>query len=389
MKRLMSCVLVALVLQITSVFALDQSSIPPKFSSYWGVNAGSTYIRSIPTTSQIGIQNCAASLPDGFPPLTFVPAGAGGCPPFGSDFNGILRQITQWSQWQGAGGPVFYDAAFSTSILGYPKSAMLMSSVVPGNIWMSTVDGNQTNPDDPATSLNWVQAPGQVQTGTPVQSLYTTAIAGHVTANGLTIGNASSNATNRANADTLFLYIKIWGGCPNTQCPIFTSVGTTSTRGASAIADYAANKALAVQNMNGLGLMGADSQNGTTSSFLSGVPTSTGTATVPGSIIGENFHVLITAELAAHIHQVFFRDPGHTHATPLSTATVGNGGTAFSGFAQTGAGSGQNVSFSGTGATIADQASAGGNLNQTVSTGSNQGHNTVMRTAVVYWNLKL
>jgi len=55
-----------------------------------------------PQASQIGITNCAASLTDGFPPLTFVPVAQGGCPPFGSDFNGILRQITQWSQWMQA-----------------------------------------------------------------------------------------------------------------------------------------------------------------------------------------------------------------------------------------------------------------------------------------------
>src|ERR1700733_10951473 len=97
-----------------------QSSSPPKFPIPWAASAGIPYIRSIPVPSQIGLQNGAASLTTGFPPLTFTPAGAGGPPPFGEDFNGILKQITQWSQWQAAGGPIFYDSAFATAIGGYP-----------------------------------------------------------------------------------------------------------------------------------------------------------------------------------------------------------------------------------------------------------------------------
>ena len=94
-------------------WAITQSSAPPKFNIPWGNSAGVPYIRSIPQGSQIGITNCAASLTDGFPPLSFTPPGAGGCPPFGADFNGILQQITQWSRWYSAGGPIFYDSAFA------------------------------------------------------------------------------------------------------------------------------------------------------------------------------------------------------------------------------------------------------------------------------------
>jgi hypothetical protein len=126
--------------------AINASAVPPKFPIPWGNSAGSSYIHSIPKTSQIGIQNGAASLTDGFPPLTFLPVGAGGAPPFGSDFNGILMQITQWAQWQAAGGPIVYDSAFSSSIGGYPLGAVL-SSATPGNLWFNTVDNNTTDPD--------------------------------------------------------------------------------------------------------------------------------------------------------------------------------------------------------------------------------------------------
>lgn len=124
------------------------SQIPAnKFPLAFGQNAGGAYIRSIPVTSQIGIQNGAASLNDGFPPLTFIPTGAGGVPPYGQDMNGILNEISLWSQWLQAGGVFIpYDPAFSSAIGGYPKGAILASASA-GSIWVSTADNNTTDPD--------------------------------------------------------------------------------------------------------------------------------------------------------------------------------------------------------------------------------------------------
>ena len=86
--------------------AETSANVPPKFQIPWGNAAGApSYIRPIPQSSQIGIQNCAASLTDGFPPLTFIAQSAGGCPPFGQDFNGILQQLSKWSRWNGMGTP--------------------------------------------------------------------------------------------------------------------------------------------------------------------------------------------------------------------------------------------------------------------------------------------
>lgn len=371
MKRFLSVLLLAFV--ALPAFALEQASPPPYFPLAWGASAGSSYIRSIPTTSQIGIQNCAASLTDGFPPLTFVPSTAGGCPPFGQDFNGILKQLSQVSQWGQAGGPVYYNSAFASSIGGYPKGALLQSAVVPGNLWLSTADSNTTDPDN--GGAGWVQAPGQLPIGTPVQSLVTAIPTGYVSANGLTIGNASSNATNRANADTKFLYSQIWTACANTQCPIYTSAGVASTRGLTAAADYAANKALAVWNMNGSALMGADSQNGTTSTNLSNVPVTSGSRTAPGSILGENLHALTSGENGPHTHGV--TDPGHLHV--VGTAALaglnnnnGGGGGSFSAMST----SVPNTSSNVTGVSVN-------------SAGSGTPHNTVPRSFIVYWNLKL
>lgn len=131
----------------SQALALPDSSMPAKFPLYWGQNAAGSFIRPIPVTSQIGIQNGAASLNDGFPPLTFTPLAGGGVPPFGQDMNGILAQISAWSQWVNAGGPVFYDSSFSTSVTGYPKSAVLNGSSNLGNFWFNNTDNNTTNPE--------------------------------------------------------------------------------------------------------------------------------------------------------------------------------------------------------------------------------------------------
>jgi hypothetical protein len=132
---------------------MQQSQAPDKFLIPFANGAGQSYIRAIPQGSQIGINPGAASLQDGFPPLNFTPVQSGGVPPFGQDMNGILRQITQWSRWQAAGGLVLWDSAFVTAIGGYPRGALL-SSTTPGVAWLNIVDNNLTNPDG-GTAAGW------------------------------------------------------------------------------------------------------------------------------------------------------------------------------------------------------------------------------------------
>ena len=108
---------------------------------------------AIPIASQIGVTPGAASLADGFPPLTFTPLAAGGVPPAGADFNGILNLITAVQQWQSAGGSFKYDAEFSTSIGGYPKGSILIGTSNDVN-WISLADNNATDPDS-GTAANW------------------------------------------------------------------------------------------------------------------------------------------------------------------------------------------------------------------------------------------
>lgn len=129
---------------------MQYSQIPVKFAIPFGANAGGGYINAIPQASQPGGR---ASLNDGFPPANFIPIGAGGEPPFGADFNGILNQITSWSQWQNAGGLTKYDGTFATAIGGYPFGSLLAGTTA-GVLWLNTVDNNTTNPD--SGGAGWV-----------------------------------------------------------------------------------------------------------------------------------------------------------------------------------------------------------------------------------------
>ncbi|MCZ4089321.1 hypothetical protein [Sinorhizobium psoraleae] len=88
--------------------------------------------------------------------------------------------------------------------------------------------------------------------------LRTTAPSGWIKANGGTIGNASSGATTRANADTEELFTLFWGQFNNTLLPIQDSAGAASTRGASAAADFAANKRLPIFDLRTRYIRGAD-----------------------------------------------------------------------------------------------------------------------------------
>jgi hypothetical protein len=130
------------------------SSMPPKFAVPFANAAGAAYIRQIPLPSQSGVTPGAASLTDGFPPETFTSISAGGTPPRGQDFNGLLNQITAWVRWLSAGGAVRYDATFAAAIGGYPNGAIVSSNSAIQKLWWNTTDNNITNPD--AGGAGWV-----------------------------------------------------------------------------------------------------------------------------------------------------------------------------------------------------------------------------------------
>jgi hypothetical protein len=298
---------------------------------------------------------------------------AGGVPPFGQDMNGILKQVTQSVQWKQAGGGYVYDAAFATAIGGYPAGATLNSAVMLGRQWMSLVDNNLIDPDS-AAAAGWVPPPGQLPPGTPIPSFSPVVPYGYVPANGLTIGNAASNAAGRANADALFLFIAVWQQFSNAQCPLLNSAGAPIARGANPRVDFAANNQLTLPSGKGAGLIGVDGMGGVASTFLNGVPVVIGNQTTPGSILGENLHQLTTAELAVHAHANSLSDPTHAHSSNANAGGSTTGGGQFS----CGASSGATINAAATGLSI-----------NNANAGSGTAHNTVHRSMAVYWNLAL
>lgn len=109
-------------------------------------NSGSK--NTIPASSQIGITAGAASLTDGFPPLTRTPIASGGVPPSGLDMNGILYQLSAITRWASAGAGYTYDSTFASdaNVGGYPQGARVLRADGTG-YWLNTVDANTTNPE--------------------------------------------------------------------------------------------------------------------------------------------------------------------------------------------------------------------------------------------------
>lgn len=281
------------------------STIPTKIPTAWANSAVAPYVHQVPTPSQIGITAGAASFTDGFPPVTFTPIGAGGTPPWGSDFNGILNQITLWNRWANAGAPVAWDATFSTAVGGYPAGAIVASTVTLGLYFVSLVDDNTTNPD--AGGANWAQknALGTFTTGDVKLTYKTVADSGWVMITDGTIGSATSGAT-YANANASALYAVLWNNVNNTFAPVSTG------RGANAAADFAANKTLSVPKLLGraLGIAGAGAS--LTSRSL-------------GQTLGEETHTMTLAELVAHTHNVTAAPGTFTTATAGASTSFPQG----------------------------------------------------------------
>lgn len=101
------------------------------------------------------------------------------------------------------------------------------------------------------------------------------------------IGDASSAATTRANADTAALFALIWTNVSDTFAPV------SGGRGASAVADFAAHKKITLTKMLGRALAIAGAGSGLTARAL-------------GTNVGEETHLLTGPEsgVAAHAHNI-------------------------------------------------------------------------------------
>jgi hypothetical protein len=106
-----------------------------------------------------------------------------------------------------------------------------------------------------------VDATTILATGDFKTSYGTGALSGFVRCNGRTIGSATSGASERANADTSALFAYLWTND--------TNLTVSSGRGATAAADFAANKTITLPDCRGRTIAGLDDMGNSAASLTS------------------------------------------------------------------------------------------------------------------------
>ena len=148
-----------------------------------------------------------------------------------------------------------------------------------------------------------------VPTGVMQDYVGSTAPTGFVLASGRTIGDATSGGTERANADTVNLFTLLWNSMANTEAAV------SGGRGASAAADFAAHKTLALPDLRGRVTIGKDDMGGTAANRITNAVAGIVGTTLGASGGNQNLH--------QHIHGV--TDLGHSHTVPCLGGPGGSG----------------------------------------------------------------
>lgn len=148
--------------------------------------------------------------------------------------------------------------------------------------------GGAPNPVDP----NSVSITGDIKARYGIGLL-----PGWVRGNGRTIGSATSGASERANSDAQALFEFLWNGDP--------SLDVLGGRGATAAADWNANKQISLPDFRGSALIGIDTMGNIAAGKVA-------LATSLGWSGGAEKHLLSVAEMPSHTHGV--NDPGHNHS---------------------------------------------------------------------------
>jgi len=171
-------------------------------------------------------------------------------------------------------------------------------------------------------------------------------ISGWVRMNGRTIGSATSGATERANADTQALFLYLWG--------VDSTLAVSGGRGASAAADWAANKTIATPDLRGRVIAGLDDMGNSTASRLTANFFGS-TATVLGASSSQEKTTLLTQNLPPY--------------TPSGSVSVTSSGDVFRAAALV------NLISGGSGSGFTAPPSGGGSfISSVVSTGSLSGN---------------
>lgn len=194
-----------------------------------------------------------------------------------------------------------------------------------------TMTGALTLPGDAVSSLQAVPkqqldaaiiAAGST-TGDVKLTYKTVADAGWILANDGSIGNAASGATTRANADTVNLFTLFYG-LPFTLT-LQDSAGATVARGASAAADYAANRRLVIPKALGRSIAVAGSGSGLTARLLGDGTKGAETETPTLAKTAVHNHGIPGSSSASGSGSTNFVRTDATNNVPGVTASSGNG----------------------------------------------------------------
>jgi hypothetical protein len=151
---------------------------------------------------------------------------AGGVPPAGADFNGILKYITGFQSWVNAGGQFAFNATLAASIGGYPVGAVLQLNGGMGCV-VSTVNGNSNDPNSVMTG--WLPYGGVFPAGQVLVGSGT----GTVSTSGLTFSTTTGLSVNQSSTLTGSYAIS----CNQTVTPI--APASTSIAAFNADSTYA------------------------------------------------------------------------------------------------------------------------------------------------------
>lgn len=123
-------------------------SVPKFLNKAFAASGGKT---NVPITGA-DINNGRADYENGFPPVTRAPIAAGGVPPYGTDMNGVLFDLSSGLQYLQAGVVFPYNQEFATAIGGYPKGARVADLSDTSIIYTSQINNNLS----PPPGANWV-----------------------------------------------------------------------------------------------------------------------------------------------------------------------------------------------------------------------------------------
>lgn len=173
-----------------------------------------------------------------------------------------------------------------------------------------------------------------MQTG-HIEAFYGTGIlTGFVRLNGRTIGSATSGATERANADCQALFQYLWGADSN--------LAVSTGRGASANADWVANKQLTLPDFRNRAIAGLGDMGNSDAALFAGVTFTNGNSTTLGSTLGAGQSRLTSTSMFPPYSPTGTITNGAISVTVNGTAYTANGGQPGGGGAAGGA-AGPNV----------------------------------------------